>query len=291
MNVAVTERGRMRARNEFRLLRRISDARPAGFIPGTYFMAEDTGSREADQDDSMVMFLGDWFEGYHEFHLSVNSKATSPTIVVWNSERGNVFLTDSEAEEIYRQAAFILTHYFDTETYREVFPWHHAAGDFVVSDSGGKIDVKLITIRQYQARAEFPKKSDDDWSTALLLFLANLTVRMRLDRLDGVGETAWAGEHCVRATFQGFLDAIREKADSGVFESGRLGRFNHILKSLSPADLAEVFAAVLESYDREAPDVPVIRNNLADHVLAIYRSIQNISPLGATPCEENEAHT
>jgi hypothetical protein len=291
MNVAVTDRGRMRAKNEFQLLRRISDAYPAGYTPGTYFMAEDTGSHGADQDGSMVMFLGEWFEGYHEFHLSMNSKTAAPRIVVWHSERGNILLSDAEAEEIYRQAAFILTHYFDTETYGEVFPWHHAAGDFVVSESGGKIDVKLITVRQYQARSEFPEKSDDDWSTALLLFLANLTVRMRLDRLDGVGETVWAPDHCVRATFRGFMDAMRQKADSGVFESGRLERFNGILKSLSPADLAELFTAVLDSYDREAPDIPVIGENLADHVLAVYRTIQNISLDRAAPVDEHEANS
>ena len=56
--------------------------------------------------------------------------------------------------EVYRQAAFILTLYYDVETFEQIFPWHHAAGDFVVKADEGAVDVRLVTARQYAPMIE-----------------------------------------------------------------------------------------------------------------------------------------
>ena len=42
------------------------------------------------------------------------------------------------------------------------------------------------------------------------------------------------------------------------------------------AYLAEVFRVVVESYDPDAPDLPVIRDHLVRHVLTLYRTLQNL---------------
>ncbi len=99
---------------------------------------------------------------------------------------------------------------------------------------------------------------------------------MRLDRLDGIGETVWIGEHCVTGAMNGFLDALSAKVAESSLTAGTLTHFVRFLKGISPADLAEVFQAVVESYDEDAPDVPVILDNLVDHILLVYRLIQQI---------------
>ena len=78
------------------------------------------------------------------------------------------------------------------------------------------IDVRLISVRQHARRVVFMDDSSENAMKALLLFFANLTLRMRLDRFDGVGEIAWAGRSLRGGTIRGFLDAIQTKAHEGV---------------------------------------------------------------------------
>ena len=112
-------------------------------------------------------------------------------------DQGYTFLSESQSEEIWRKAAYILTNFYDPKTFEEIFPWHHASGDFVASAVNEQLDLKLITIRQYGPRLEFHEYSPENQVTAMALFLANLTIRMRLDRLDGVGEIVWAPDYSV----------------------------------------------------------------------------------------------
>jgi len=105
-----------------------------------------------------------------------------------DSERGHCFLSPGESGLIYHQASSILTCFYDVETFEEIFPWHHAAGDFVARRANGEMDLKLVAARQYAARVGFPEDSPQDRIMALVMFLTNLTVRMRLDRIDGVGK-------------------------------------------------------------------------------------------------------
>ncbi len=51
---------------------------------------------------------------------------------------------------------------------------------------------------------------------------------------------------------------------------------SEILKQLSPAELTEIFRTVVESYDPAAPDVPVICDNLAGHILSVYKAVQTV---------------
>ncbi len=133
--------------------------------------------------------------------------------ILWDTDHGYAFLSDHEAAQIYYKASFILTTFYDPETFEEIFPWHHASGDFVASRENGQMACKLITVRQYAPRLEFYECSPENQVTALLLFLANLTIRMRLDRLDGVGDIVWAGDHSVEATIRGFVDALGRKVE------------------------------------------------------------------------------
>jgi hypothetical protein len=81
----------------------------------------------------------------------------------------------------------------------QIFPWHHAAGDFVIRVDGEKTSVKMITVRDYVPMAGIETEPDSEQAIldALVIFFIHLSVRMRLDRLDGVNEVVWAPDACL----------------------------------------------------------------------------------------------
>jgi len=70
--------------------------------------------------------------------------------------------------------------------------WHHAAG-ISCKEHWGVVDVRLTTARGYEPLVIFIEDQDINPVMALLYFFLDLTVRMRLDRWEGVGEIVWAG--------------------------------------------------------------------------------------------------
>ena len=57
---------------------------------------------------------------------------------------------------VYREAARILTLYYDVGSGAAIGPWHHAAGDFVARVSpDGRVAVRCITVRGYGAAHDF----------------------------------------------------------------------------------------------------------------------------------------
>ncbi|MDQ7783469.1 MAG: hypothetical protein RDU20_11345 [Desulfomonilaceae bacterium] len=277
VNLAINDRGRDRLTRDFQLLREFGLHFPRTFVPAAYFADEVSVFRDNASPVNCSLFVGEWFDGFHEFHLSRDENTGSLGTVVWDTDRGYEILTLEESESVFRQAAFILTYYYDPESFREIFPWHHAAGDFVVSRLNGEPRVKLITVRQYAPRLIDVQRSRESRLKALMLFIANLTVRMRLDRLDGVGETAWAGDHCVDAVVRGAFDGLTAKVHDNMCEPALVDSFLIAATRMSLEDAAGLFAEVMEGYDEDAPDMPVIQRHLADHILLVYRCFRNLS--------------
>ncbi|MGO9569538.1 MAG: hypothetical protein ACLP5H_18565 [Desulfomonilaceae bacterium] len=276
VNVALTSRGKQRVSQDFHLLDSLRERFHANFTPEVYFLGEVNVQAQNQEELVIVMFMGEWLDGYHEFHLSVEPESGKTGTILWDLNRGYQFLSVQTAAEIFRQAAIILTYYYDTGTFAEVYPWHHAAGDFVVKCSEGDVDVKLITLRQYASRMVFPDYSFRNRLKALMIFLANLTVRMRLDRLDGVGVIVWAGAHAVEGAISGFLAGMKAQVACGMCEDMLLQHFLLETKKMSPAEVAEIFQMVIESYNEESPDSPVILDHLADHIFQVYRLFQEL---------------
>jgi hypothetical protein len=275
VNVAVSERGKQRLLGDFLVLRKLAGYIRPSFVPEAYF----SGNITVQSSDGLVlaeMFLAEWFDDSHEFHLRKSNEGV-PGVELWNFSQGCRTMSRIEEEEIYRQAAYILTWYYNPESFEEIFPWHHAAGDFVVRSNQSTIDVRLITVRQYASRLEIPEDAQPDPIQPLLFFLANLTVRMRLDRFDGIGDVAFAGSHAVHACVQGFMDALQTKCAQDFCDPELIRDFICVVRELSPANLAEIFSCVVGAYHEDAPDVPIILANLPDHILAVYFALQEIA--------------
>ncbi|OEU78938.1 MAG: hypothetical protein BA865_00085 [Desulfobacterales bacterium S5133MH4] len=267
MNVAATTRGKARLCREFEVLECLNSKYDFPFLPRTYFQGEAF-------HPSMVMFLADWFEGYHEFHPSLDHKDNSPKLVLWDTPGNPCRLSRSQVWQIYHQAASILTLYYDIETFEQIFPWHHAAGDFVVKPREKSIDVKLVTARQYAPMLE--RSEGVPVQEALLFFLLNLSIRMRLDRLDGVGDVVWADDDCVDATLEGFVEGLRTNDYKGAIDTGFVNGFLQYLASLAKEDLSNRLHAIIDACDQAAPDMPVIMDHLKGHISKLHFALQNL---------------
>jgi hypothetical protein len=268
-NVALTERGARRLARDFHLLDSFARDFREHLVPKVYCLIEPSGGETNPPNPVLRMFIGEWLSGYHEFHLTRSSEAGEPEVVVWDLEHSPFMLAPDKVRQLFRKAAFVLTYYYDVDHFREIFPWHHASGDFVVQASARDVDVKLITVRQYGNRIDFPENSSDHSVPACLAFLANLTLRMRLDRFDGTGEVAWAGEMCVEETVQGFVDALRVQVGEGRCRPEFLKEVFCSIENMSLTDLTELFRDVVESYDQDAPDIEIIRENLVEHIFSV----------------------
>jgi hypothetical protein len=221
----------------------------------------------------MFFLLEEWFEDYHEFHITGTGK-DGQQVKLWEYNKGDRLLTRARSFEIYRQAAQILTLFYDLKDFRLIYPWHHAAGDFVVKIADNdQIDVRLTTVRGYEPFMGRDKDGMVNPAVALFYFLLHLSIKMRLDRLDGVGDVVWADDSCVDATVNGFLEGLGRKNDL-MNCCGSVGSFLMLLKSFTKDDLIKTAVPVAEQFEQTS-DYLVIQEHLKDHVESLYLTLQN----------------
>jgi hypothetical protein len=279
LNVAVTEAGKECAQREYRLLKRLNMDFPYSFIPKVY--AQGNVLTKMDQVETR-MFLGEWFEDFSEFHISFDPDDKKCKIIVWDHEHGNFFLTPHQTMKIYRQAAKILTYYYNIETFEQIFSWHHAAGDFVLKCQEDDIELKLVTVRQY--RSMFEQNIDHEHKTpdaemileALLVFFFNMAIKMRIDRLDGVGKIVWSDEVALIGILKGFFEGLALKPQISVFAEPLDHCFRQHLFSCSRADFFGLNHAIIHTYPSHATEVQVIRQHLEKHVEGLYNAIRQL---------------
>ena len=276
INVAVTNRGRERMLSECSALAYLAEAYPVLFIPRFFFYGEVLVSSDEGFTSPVCIFAAEWFDGFHEFHLGANPETPQVAALLWDPQRPDTPLGHEELSQIYRQAAYILTYYYDVFTCSEIFPWHHAAGDFVVAKREDCIEVRLITVRQYAPRTVFIDAGLGDPLIGILMFLTNLTLRMRLDRANGTGDIVWAPEQTLSATIMGFMQALQDQTSQGRIDPALFKRIVGFLNSIAPDDLTKAFLAVIHSYSDQAPDLPVVMKNLERHILLVFKALTTL---------------
>jgi hypothetical protein len=271
VNVAVSAAGRSLLPKEYAALERLNREFPVSHVPEVYA----SGTVDAGNGRSIDLFLGQWFSGFHEFHLTRSRSDAAPGLVLWDPEKGHRRLGIGQARTIYHQVAYILTHYFNLNTLEGIGAWHHAAGDFVVRLGGARPEVRLITVRQY--RPLFRARSGSGIAThdvkrlleTLLIFLLTLSIRTRLDRLDGTGDMTWSDPVAVEATVAGILAALAEKPPPFKLPLPLDPLFRHYLAACSAEDLLELCSSIVSAYALEAPETPLVKARLKEHVSAL----------------------
>lgn len=272
LNVAVSKEGIECIRKEYLTLKRLHSEFQNSFIPAVHGRGD-----FAFRDNLRIgMFLGEWFEGYNEFHISRDPSDGKEKILIWDGLNGRQFVSEDQAKCIYMQASKILTCFYNVYTFEQVFPWHHAAGDFVVRQTADNLDVKLITARQYASMFETDVQTKESGMIfeGLLIFLAVLSIRMRLDRFDGTGDISWADNLAVEGTIKGFKEGIDIKIRSGEIPDNFIDEFRIYLKSISEIEFIELSNAIVSSFNQSAPDISVIRRNLDGHAGELFDAIK-----------------
>jgi hypothetical protein len=268
LNVAISRAGKAHIIGEYQFLNKLNRDFTSAYLPQVY------GYGEVEIRDTFkaAMFLGEWLNNYYEFHISRDPADNQNKIVVWDSKRGNYFLSANQSLNLYSQAAGILTSYYNLVSFERICSWHHAAGDFVICRENEKIALKLITVRRY---ASTYKNTDDLKNAennaefilqALLVFFLDLCLKMRIDRLDGVGDIVWADNTAVQGTLIGFLNALDLKADVPAFPDTPLRCFYQYLSLCSKTDLHELSKAIVKTFNPDAEEVDVIKQHLDNHV-------------------------
>lgn len=278
VNVAVSDVGNEYILKDFKLMQRLNTEFPQSFIPKVY----GEGEIPAKGGDMVLrMFLGEWFERFNEFHITRDKKDGELKLMVWDPDDGNAFLSEDQTKELYSQVAMILTYYYNIQTFEQISLWHHAAGDFVVELENEKMETKLVTIRKYTSMFDGNDAIEQALETsvllnALLVFFLNLSIRMRLDRLDGIGEMVWSDNIAIEGTLSGFFQGLALKSKDGLIPKQLKEVFKNYLLQCTEADLFSLTQAIVYRYNPCAPEIPVITKNFKEHISALYREIRHI---------------
>ncbi|MEJ2170860.1 MAG: hypothetical protein P8X90_35670 [Desulfobacterales bacterium] len=277
LNVAVSETGIRHIMDEYRCLQKLNSEFDHSFLPRVYGIGEVTaaGNRR------IRMFLGQWFEDYHEFHLTRSSSDNKSRIAVWLPRNNRFFLSLEQSRELYRQAARILAYYYDVETFLHISAWHHAAGDFIVRVNAAGLDVKLITVRRYTPLLTNVESLENTESPelilqALLIFFLKLSIRTRLDRLDGVGDMVWAEPASVGPTLAGFAEGLALKPPVRALPDTIERCFRYYLSVCSRQDLYDLIDAVAKSYHPDTAEHRLLRRNIDEHVETLSGAISTL---------------
>jgi len=280
LNVAVSDTGKRHINADFYHLKRLNTEFGGSCLPRAYCLgkAATAGGLEFD------MFLAQWFQDYHEFHISRPTSANQHPVRVWDDRKGRYALSRGQTLRLYRQASRIMTGYYNLSTFEHISPWHHAAGDFIVHLDQNNIDLKLITVRGYAPLFQDLSGLTPDTRTAeqilqaLLIFVLKLSIRMRLDRVDGVGELVWSDPGVVQSTLAGIFDGLAQKSADPILPDAVDICFRYYLSICSRQDLFELSQSILQTVAPAAPEFCLIKQNLADHVRLLFLSINEIDP-------------
>lgn len=138
-----------------------------------------------------------------------------------------------------------------------------------------RINVRLTTARRYESIMD--SFSDDTVNPiiAIIYFFLNLTVRMQLDKLDGVGETVWAGDFTSRAVTAGFFEALMIMETEGRYNLGTVEDLLSLLQSFNEEELEGLLQSLIILYQEDDPeDLAVIQENLGHHIRFLYQTLR-----------------
>ena len=277
LNGAVSDMGLAIIENEYNHLKKFSKKafKPDG-LSSEVFVPEVFGMGFVKSEKGEVgFFLAQWFENFQEFHVVMSGNKKK--IGLLNSDGSFSIISESELIEMFRRISEILTFYYDIPSSQQIFPWHHAAGDFIVKIDDQGIDVKLITVRGYGALIE----SDfDNFLVGLFFFFLNLSLRMRIDRNKGTEEYVFLDKKVVKASVEGFIIGLKKNLEmiqgTENISHDFFNIFVDFIKEFKLENILNAFIMITGSYDKDAPETSIIRKNLETHAKTVFEVIKEI---------------
>ena len=279
LSTAISQKGQDCILREHDILHRLNRQTQFSFLPRIYGIRKMTCHTNGGKSEEMVILAAQWFEDYHEWHVATDSLDHRQKIEIWDLKRGPRYASAEEASLIIEECSKILACYYDYENFNHIGAWHHAAGDFIVQcpRGDGKPEVKLTTVRTYAPLMSAFSGKNVDPTTAILYFFLDTTVRMRLDRLDGVGETVWLDDFAVSATVKGLFEGLRLREKNGNGTAAvRTDALLSLMQSFDKPEFAQIFDPLLAHYAaQDSNDMELISAHMADHISFLRQALQD----------------
>ncbi len=272
LNTALSSSSAFMLEKEYRTLESLSSKENPSLIPIPFWKTKVNAGR---QGEYFLFAFVRWFDDYHEWHISGRDKRNKDIITIWDAGRRYRRATHKEVYDIYRLASRLLTLYYDTLSFSQIRPWHHAAGDFVVGKKDGITDVRLISARDYSPSPLFCSGKKPLPILALIYFLLELSVRMRLDKIDGTGNASWAGKTSCHGAVDGFFEGVGKLESDKRLAGVHRNELISVIRSFEPAEylrLLEPIADMIASEDQA--DYDLILSNLEDHSHDLYQTVR-----------------
>ncbi|MEJ2234201.1 MAG: hypothetical protein P8X67_09755 [Syntrophobacterales bacterium] len=281
VNVAVSDAARAQLERDFSLLRSLTNRYNYKFLPQAYFKGAGLYRETGRPSRWLHMFVAEWFRDYHEFHLHRDKSDSSNRMFVWDRAHGSHYLSKHQCVALYRQGAKILTLYYSWNNFKQIYPWHHAAGDFVLRENKDTVDLRLVTVRDYAAVVDFTSGKKAGKLLALILFFLHLTIQMRIDRLDGVGNVVWAEDYCLEGVVPGFLEGLTEGEGRSKRGMPSPAEIHAVLQDFTGEEWLQFLVELLVTYNFSQEELSLIRDHCDGHidrlqqVLAMMASASN----------------
>jgi hypothetical protein len=269
LNVAVSARGRRALSVEFEAVSRLAHELSRPCWPRFY----GHGSGMSADGRSWPMLLGAWLEGYYEFHLAESSAPGELTVVVWDTERGHWNLTPHQQRLLIGKAAEILTYAYHPLTFEAILDWHHAAGDFVVRPFAGGIDVRLVSVRDYAPSVVTETADVEAVLDAMVAFMVGMSLRLRLDRLEGVGRLACYPRSVISAIWTGFCEGLRAAAAERGLPHDFADAVVQFFKLQGVRRLTPIAQSIIAKYPADSETRGLLQKNCGRHVEALWAAV------------------
>lgn len=253
-------------KKEYRLVKKLKKREGSKTYLPQYHLAEELDIK----GQKIYLVLSEWLEGYYEWHITEDG-----SICIWDMDNGYFIASPKQRLSIYEKSSHILTYYFDPATFFHIYPWHHSAGDFVVRYSDSKVELKLTSVRDYNAIVKPKTQYDVALITSMVYFFLNMSIKMRLDKKNGVGEVVFAPDDILGSVLKGFLSGLNELISINLLDREHRNKITALLSSLTHNELSSLFYSMLDHYDKEdAADISVIANNARSHINSLYHVLQ-----------------
>jgi hypothetical protein len=279
VNVAVSDAARAQLERDYSLLRSLTNRYRYKFLPQVYFKGAGIYREPGKPRRWLHMFVAEWFRDYHEFHLHRDKSDSSNRMLLWDLGHGSRYLSKQQCVSLYRQGAKILTFYYNWSSFKQIYPWHHAAGDFVLREEKDTVDLRLVTVRNYAAVVDFTTGKKAGKLLALTLFFLHLTIQMRIDRLDGVGDVVWAEDYCLEGVVPGFFEGLAEGQGRSKRGMPSPAEIHAVLRDFTGEEWLQFLVELLATYNFSQEELSLIRDHGDGHMDCL-RQVLTMMPFG-----------
>ena len=264
LNVAVSPNGRKIIDREYRNFIRLHTELPTPRLPLVF----GRGNGICQEGRTLPMFLGQWLEGYYEFHLT-NDETGAQQVLVWDTDQGHRILSQPQVDELLKQAAYLLAYAYNPLTFEAIQNWHHAAGDFVVGLKNDELDVRLISVRKYAPMFESTGPDVADILDSVLVYLIHVSLRLRIDRLRGTNGMACFPPRTVPAICRGFFLGLQSAAALRDLPEDFVPTVKQYIRLCRPSELAAMIRSVINKSASDTEERILLEGSREEHIAAL----------------------